>query len=434
MPTRDDLCQGLPARPRAPSQRPRWRRERAELLQARRREQQRQEQEREEAAARAARDVLRQAARPDAPDLDDIFAWLLTRPDANRRIQVLARLLGDRAPDLLDRELAGPLRRLVACAWQRPAEGWPVRGKSRHTRLVSLVDHLLVVYRVPRFLYHVLLGPEQHRKRDLDGARLFAHLAAGGSMREAVRKRWVPLPLTRRMGHLFLQAPADASLDLAARRAQVLAQGGDARLAPVLAASLDDRPRNGTRAFWWEAVAWLCRQRDLDLAEVGPVIDFLDHAVDEDRGHDLAGRTLPALRRAMAAWHAELAQIRRLHGVVFQPSGFAPGRWVRQRKVGERIEVAVWTLEEILTSRDLVREGSAQRHCVATYVPDVREGRAAIWSLRRDGHRMLTVEVRPARNAIVQVRGRGNRLARPGELELLKRWARANGLELADRI
>jgi hypothetical protein len=430
MPTHHAHRDVVPPRPAAHAARRRWQRERAEREQAERRRLQRaakQEQVRSEAALA----VLRQASARGTADLDDLFAWLLTDLAARQRILDLVPVLAERAPDLLHRREAGAMRRLVACPWQRPADTWRPRGKGRDTRLTSLVDHLLVTYPVPRFLYRAFLIPDRGDDHDLDDARLLAHLAAGGSMRAAVRMGWVALPLTRRMGHLFLQAPDTAPIVLAARRAQVLAQGGRARLAPELIASLDRRARHGSRSFWWEAVAWLCRQPDLAAAEVGPLVDYLEHAVQEDPGYCFAGRTLPPMRRAMAAWHAELAHLERLRGVVFEPSGFDAGRWVRQRRVGEAVLQEVWTLEEILCSRELVREGAAMRHCVGSYVDDIRHGEASIWSLRCDGRRVLTVEVDPRDAEMVEARGKFNRPARTGERNLLRRWARVNRVTLA---
>jgi hypothetical protein len=108
-------------------------------------------------------------------------------------------------------------------------------------------------------------------------------------------------------------------------------------LAGALVAALDERSRPGPPSFWWEAVAWFSRQQGFDTSEVGPLAGYLAHAVSEDEDYSLAGRTLVSVRRAMVAWHAELAQIRRLEGVRFErraptsppAAGRAASAWAR---------------------------------------------------------------------------------------------------------
>jgi len=52
-------------------------------------------------------------------------------------------------------------------------------------------------------------------------------------------------------------------------------------------------------------------------------------------------------------------------------------------------------------------EGKAMRHCVASYVPAVVGGQCSIVSVRRDEHRLATLELREGR--LVQLKGRFNR-------------------------
>jgi hypothetical protein len=102
--------------------------------------------------------------------------------------------------------------------------------------------------------------------------------------------------------------------------------------------------------------------------------------------------------------------------------------------VGEALQEEIWTMDEILCSRELVREGAVMRHCLATYVDDVLEGSCSIWSLRCDSQRALTVEVKPARRLVVQARGEMNRRASASEPAMLRRWAQENRLEVGERV
>ena len=93
-----------------------------------------------------------------------------------------------------------------------------------------------------------------------------------------------------------------------------------------------------------------------------------------------------------------------------------------------------WHLFELKRPWLLVAEGRALRHCVAEYWTRVQTGRCTIWSLRLGSRRRLTIEVRMLRMTVVQVRGLQNRLPDPEELDIVERWARANGLALADPL
>jgi hypothetical protein len=59
----------------------------------------------------------------------------------------------------------------------------------------------------------------------------------------------------------------------------------------------------------------------------------------------------------------------------------------------------------------------------------VRTGRCAIFGLRREGRRCLTVEVALPVRAVVQVRGAFNRRAREAEKAVVAAWAR-EGVEV----
>jgi hypothetical protein len=94
-----------------------------------------------------------------------------------------------------------------------------------------------------------------------------------------------------------------------------------------------------------------------------------------------------------------------------------------------------WELIELTSAAMLREEGAALKHCVASYGRLCASGRARIWSLRRrrDGppRPVLTIEVDPARRAIVQVRGLYNRSPMGRSWQLVQTWARREQLRLS---
>jgi hypothetical protein len=98
----------------------------------------------------------------------------------------------------------------------------------------------------------------------------------------------------------------------------------------------------------------------------------------------------------------------------------------------------VWTITEILDSRELFLEGQAMRHCVATYKEDCIRRQVSIWSMqvvtRRGQYRALTIEVDLPKKTICQVRGKCNRLPGASEQEVVELWAAVEGLKVAESL
>ena len=93
-------------------------------------------------------------------------------------------------------------------------------------------------------------------------------------------------------------------------------------------------------------------------------------------------------------------------------------------------------MREILDSKALLDEGRVMRHCVYSYAARIAKGDCAIWTLTLEddaGHwRRLTVEVRPSLRAIVQARGRFNRMPEARDMVALNVWAGRNNLRGAN--
>ena len=90
----------------------------------------------------------------------------------------------------------------------------------------------------------------------------------------------------------------------------------------------------------------------------------------------------------------------------------------------------VWTVEEILTMRALQAEGNAMKHCVSSYWYNIVNGGTSIWSLQKNGVRMLTIEVNNPSWTVVQARGKCNAPPTPKEKLIMMKWASKNRVRL----
>lgn len=305
----------------------------------------------------------------------------------------------------------------------RESEDW--RGAGGHLLAVvdSLASHLFGQYPTPRFLASVWFGGTA--APHVDRRRWFVAHARGA------RFRSLPLPfeMTRAMEHVFLRTPDHYPFDHALRRAEVLALGGTPELVEVLLTTrIADDFSNAER--WRKALAWLVRRGDeVDLTQVRPLVDFLSANLDEV---DLRGRTFASVLRLVAAWHRRLG--RETARVFAWPRSRWNGTVIPVRRTVDEPRTGEWTIVELLDSRDLVQEGRLMRHCVSSYARSCLAGQSSIWSLRYRWcdetvpRSVLTIEVRPRTAMVVQVRGRANALPRGEPLELVRRWARREGL------
>lgn len=321
--------------------------------------------------------------------------------------------------------------------WHRQPEQWTAPAANPFVVFRSLVTHLFDQYPVPRLMTAVWLA-DRHLARELD---LYLHLAAGRSLRQ------FRLPLVGRLSKSaaaqFMQAPDDLHPLAAVRWARVRALGGTPGLARVLSTCSELVVPTPHEEFWEAVTRFLVRHEPMSADEVVKIVRFVQRQRFEaaervwgrGAGRDpvqpnltLRGRSLRSLRRHMAHWRTELAH--RFTPVEpartnWLPSPIGPFRWV----TGD----TVWTIDEILTDRELRAEGGIMRHCVATYIHRCARRRTSIWSMKVDSpsqrKRVLTIEVDPRTRRVWQAKGKRNSLPHGEAKEMLIRWVQQESLD-----
>jgi hypothetical protein len=260
------------------------------------------------------------------------------------------------------------------------------------------------------------------------------------------------LRLTKAMAHHFTQAPHHLTVIQALRWAQVRGLGGSKTLARAVAGTRLGKVLENEE-FWESVLHFFVNHFSLDLAQVGPVVDFLQHQRFEWRegvspngvlgkqppprpDYTMKGRTVSSILRQVDEWHKELGQGTNQPLITWRRAPFKEFRLV-QGDEGER-NMRVWTITEILTSRALFLEGQAMRHCVATYQKECIRRQVSIWSMhvetQRGQYRALTIEVDLPKKMICQVRGKCNRFPSANERAIIEQWATAEGLKMAGWI
>ena len=350
---------------------------------------------------------------------------------AQEKLKKLLRVSAYRAPKLLAERNLGAFLLLMNDPWLRPLDEWKPRGKSNDAIMRSLVEHLVVKRPIPRFLYSVYTA-DGARTRDACARIVFNAAANGWSVHRAFKNHPRGPVLTRAMCGMFMSRSDGMTFHEAVRTAQVVASGGNAGLAAALRASVLGRGFVGEERLWFAAIEWLSGLEDVDCGRLGEIIDYLNCCFEVQPDFSFKGRTWAAMARAVERWHKDLSSRKSLENVRFRRSGIKEGAWISCRRgPGGEMKESRWTIREILTGDDLFSEGSAMRHCVASYARNIESGDTSIWSLRRDDERMLTIEVSNKLRRIVQARGRCQRDPEPWELRVLGMWAAKNRMKAA---
>ena len=326
--------------------------------------------------------------------------------------------------------------------WLRQPEDWKSPSHNAHRQFASLIRHLVAKYPVPEFMDAAWLrtGPGSRQMREW-----YLHIASGKNIRTAP----TPIPLTSKMAHYFLEAPETSSIEGAFRWGEVHALGGDATLTNAL---LGTRLANGfdNWEFWQSVIRFFVANPMLDRRHVGPIVDYLQaqkfmtcEIIDQagrttiepppQPNLQMRGRTAATLLAQVERWHTVLGRTKGAENLVFKPSGIK----ALSIKTGSKDVPSVWRFRELHSGNELIAEGKAMRHCVASYARSCAAGNCSIWALevdRRMGlEKIQTLEV-SKQGIIIQCRGRQNRLPTVAELDIVQRWATAAGLSISPYV
>lgn len=330
--------------------------------------------------------------------------------------------------------------------WHRLPEDWVVPATSPFVQFRSLVSHLFDRYPVPRFMVPIWLQDGLEDPDAMWYVDLYLHLAAGRS----IRRFPVPVPcgLSKSAAAYFMQAPDDFHPFTAMQWGWVRSLGADKGLARLLVRQEYLAVPSERNDFWESVIRFLIMHQPISDEEVVAIVQFIDQQrfqpaeVVWGRGagpqplqpeFTLQGRTLMSLRRHMTNWRTEVAVTIRTLPIVI------PACWT---PIGIRSFLfhdghRQWSIEELLSAKELEIEGGIMEHCVASYRSVCASRRTSIWSMKvEEGDvrkRVLTIEVAPQTKTIWQAKGKRN--APPtGEVStVLRRWAQQEGLNFGQR-
>lgn len=150
--------------------------------------------------------------------------------------------------------------------------------------------------------------------------------------------------------------------------------------------------------------------------EVTAVVDFLISNPGNERW---------SWGKAMAetqAWHDRLATTREVQTIT---GGLSLDTCIDISDLPQSWAHDGLQFDKLDTASKLIAEGRAMRHCVATYVRYVIDGRCSIYSIRDDERRIATLEIDPSKKEIVQLSGFANSRTKPFVLKAANAFLKA---------
>jgi hypothetical protein len=312
--------------------------------------------------------------------------------------------------------------------WINTVEGWVGKSHNKNKQFKSLAHHLITKYNIPHF-FDSIWEDDVLFTQYID---LYIFVGQGGNVRKYPE---LPIAYTKKMAHEFLNAPSNYTISQALRWGQIHGMGGDRHLVDVVISTNLGTSFNND-GFWIDVIQMFVNHPMLDRRQFGSIYDYIFHNKFSPGGEypnfSMKGRTPFSLLRLVEDWHTNLRKVQ----------GNRYCEWMHSRIRDFTFEdgknkdgtVRMWTITELLNSKELKEEGNAQKHCVYSYVASCVKGSTSIWSMRLNGDRQLTVEVRLDGTTITQLRGKCNRNAIPKEILILQHWEVKEGLKFPDYI
>lgn len=324
----------------------------------------------------------------------------------------------------------------TAYAWSnraiRDSKRWSYRGKSRDKikQQIDLIRWMFAKYPVPRFLEIAFL----------DSKSPFIEWYLAVAQGQSLYKSCSHGILSKKETHWLLKAPNELSIKEAIWWAKSMAIKEDIGIAYRMAKSVISVRGSCTEEFWIDIHRFFLNN-PVQMKEMSELVDYFMAMHGENRNWTIKKRTIQSVRDHSERWHRSMAKLKSIgggswEGMKIDPWHATTGVIDPNPKYNTRL---TWTVREICNGTDLAKEGNAMRHCVAGYKYRCMNNTTSIFSLESvnfmdQKYKNLTIEVQRNSKRIIQARGLANRLARPLEYQVMRKWANAHGITISDYL
>ncbi len=152
--------------------------------------------------------------------------------------------------------------------------------------------------------------------------------------------------------------------------------------------------------YWRENVRFFTKEgRHLDSFQRVQIANWMDHCRSVDPHFTMRGRTARACLTRATNW-LRMRMVRENRMLQWEPLG-----WEWQGVDNQNI---TWSVCELTNSLQLLEEGLAMHHCIASYDKKCCSGKSRVFSVRRNAERSATVEIDARKKEIQDCRAKCN--------------------------
>ncbi len=362
--------------------------------------------------------------------LESLFSSLSNKRQSIRRKafkELLHHLFKQRCTKLLRSEAS--LQAIYQIAWfssayQSDINDWKRNSHNPEKQVKDLVKHCFATYYVPAFMYEAWFNTNRKYMS------WFIDLGRGNSVKSLTK---VPVRLTKKGAHYFLQAPASYTVEMALRSAQALSYGTDALVAERIAHSSLSRNNFEQENFWETVIQFFMKQTMLDFNKMNEILDYLADCIRNNHNYSIKGRTITSLTRQSDEWHVAQA----IHSAstvdLFTWNPLLNSSLIIRTK--QEKDTKKYRLFELCSSKELIAEGKKMNHCVASYARSCVVKVTSIFTLRctsflKGSETLATIEVHTGSQTIVQAKARFNKPISAIAKKIINDWAAQHDLKI----
>ena len=326
-----------------------------------------------------------------------------------RKVQIIHKAL-----QVADMHL--PIHHLLILSpfWVRDPLTW------HETDTRDMLEHLFSEYPAPRSFQ----GEWYKSRTNINRKWLYWHLILmqGGSLRRAAKLfNW---NVYSKLYHHLLQGRRDVCVKEGIVYSEVLRLGGNEQTARIISSNpafatdiTDPCLEESFVMFWYETVYWFINNSGkIDKLVSDPILQWAMHTYTEaerdGKTFSWKGRTVNNVVELSAEYLKEINISG--DGYCWDAHGMD---WKYQPYSSE-----VWTINEITSGSELMKEGEIMKHCVITCLDKCLNNVTAIFSMKCNQKRVATIELDWRKKRIIQAYGKMNRMLSPRENDYLNKW------------
>lgn len=320
----------------------------------------------------------------------------------------------------------------------RDPNNWVSKSYNLDKQKVDFIRWVYCLYPVPQFMFIFFTerkpgsSSPSNTLRQLIFFEWFIAMAQGGSFAKCSREIF-----TKKEAHLFLNAPDNNTIEENIWWAKGTSINLDHKVLHVIVKRLFHNlgttnlffKLDTDNLFWWQRLLVLLKncEDEVSIESLNDIMDFLRYERYHDENFDLKGRTFNSLIKLSNEWHRTM-QLKKFGNQNLSWVGLDIPDWTWTDKKMK----SVWTVKQLLTSKELYNDGKRMRHCVASYGHRCLQGNSAIFSVMEDDgvnqpQKFITVEINSGRE-LIHASARMNRLPTGRSKLVMNKWLTHNNI------